>query len=56
MTKEEKIKQQREELKQELSDPIRSNKRLYNPQTGDLYITTTDKNGRVRRSIVNLLS
>ena len=56
MTQEEKLKQQREELKQELSDPIRSNRKLYNPQTGDLYITTTDTQGRIRRSVINLLS
>ena len=56
MTQEEKLKQQREELKQELSNPIMSNRKLYNPSTGDLYITTTDKNGKIRRSVINLLS
>jgi hypothetical protein len=56
MTKEEKLKQQREELKQELSDPLSSNRKLYNPSTGDLYITTADKQGRIRRSVINLLS
>lgn len=57
MTKEEKIQlQKREELKQELSDPIRSNRKLYNPSTGDLYITTSDTQGRIRRSVINLLS
>lgn len=56
MTKEEKLKQQREELKEELSNPMGSNKKLYNPSTGDLYITTTDKQGRTRRSVINLLS
>lgn len=56
MTKEEKLKQQREELKEELSNPMGSNRKLYNPSTGDLYITTTDKNGKIRRSVINLLS
>ena len=56
MTSEEKIKQQREELKKELSNPVGSRRKLYNPSTGDLYITTTDKNGQVRRSVINLLS
>lgn len=55
MTSEEKIKQQREQLKKEISNPLGSNRKLYNPTTGDLYITTTDKNGFVKRSVINLL-
>jgi hypothetical protein len=37
-------------------DPFATNKTLFNPESGDLYITTTDKNGRIRRRVINLLS
>lgn len=37
-------------------DPYQSNKTLYNPTTGDLYITSIDDTGRVRRNVINLLS
>ena len=36
-------------------DPYSTHKRLYNPSTGDLYISVTDKNGNVRRQVVNLM-
>ncbi len=37
-------------------DPLTTNKKMFNPSTGDLYITITDKNGRIRRQVINLLS
>lgn len=41
--------------KREQPDPYKTHKTLYNPSTGDLYISVTDKNGNVRRQVVNLL-
>jgi len=41
--------------KREQPNPYNTNKTLYNPSTGDLYISVTDKNGNVRRQVVNLL-
>lgn len=40
--------------KREQPDPYTTHKRLYNPSTGDLYITVTDKNGAIRRQVINL--
>jgi hypothetical protein len=37
-------------------DPFTTNRTLFNPESGDLYITITDKNGRIRRQVINLLS
>lgn len=37
-------------------DPFATHRKLYNPSTGDLYITTTNEKGVVRRSVINLLS
>jgi hypothetical protein len=36
-------------------DPYQSNRTLYNPTNGDLYISVVDKNGILRRKIINLL-
>jgi hypothetical protein len=41
--------------KREQPDPYNTNKKLYNPSTGDLYITITDKNGNTRRQVINLM-
>lgn len=41
--------------KREQPDPYSTHKRLYNPSTGDLYISVTDKNGNVRRQVINLM-
>ena len=41
--------------KREQPDPYTTNKKLYNPSTGDLYITVTDKNGNTRRQVINLM-
>ncbi len=37
-------------------DPYSTNRTLYNPASGDLYVTITDSNGNVRRKVFNLLS
>jgi hypothetical protein len=36
-------------------DPYSTQKTLYNPSTGDLYVSVVDKNGNIRRKIINLL-
>ncbi len=36
-------------------DPYNTHKTLFNPANGDLYITITDKHGRIRRQVINLL-
>jgi hypothetical protein len=36
-------------------DPYSTDKTLYNPTTGDLYVTIREKNGRIRRTVVNLM-
>ncbi len=36
-------------------DPYNTHKTLFNPSNGDLYITITDKHGRIRRQVINLL-
>lgn len=36
-------------------DPYSTNRTMYNPSTGDLYISVTDKGGNIRRKVVNLL-
>lgn len=41
--------------KREQPDPYTTHKKLYNPSTGDLYITVTDKNGVIRRQVINLM-
>lgn len=62
MTSEEKRKRDLEAMrnleqkKRVQPDPLATNKTMFNPSTGDLYITTTDKNGRIRRQVINLLS
>lgn len=62
MRKDEKIKLQQElqnkERKEKVKqpDPYTTNRTLYNPTTGDLYITISDENGNVRRNVINLLS
>lgn len=50
----EKINKQIKEKRQQ-PDPYKSHKRLYNPSTGDLYVSVTDSNGNIRRKVVNLL-
>lgn len=37
-------------------DPYSTNRTLYNPTNGDLYVTITDINGNTRRQVFNLLS
>lgn len=49
------MKSLKKEVKKQ-ADPFQTNKTLYNPTTGDLYITITDKNGNVRRNVINLLN
>lgn len=41
--------------KREQPDPYATHKKLYNPSTGDMYISVTDKNGNVRRQVINLM-
>ena len=36
-------------------DPYIDKRTLYNPATGDLYISTSDINGNIRRKVINLL-
>jgi hypothetical protein len=36
-------------------DPYTSNRTLYNPTNGDLYVSVSDKNGNIRRKVINLL-
>lgn len=56
-----KTKEQLDKINKEISkkreqpDPYATHKKLYNPSTGDLYISVTDKNGNVRRQVVNLM-
>lgn len=58
---EDKQKKELEKLDKELTtkreqpDPYATHKKLYNPSTGDLYITITDKNGMIRRQVINLM-
>lgn len=49
-----KINQQIKEKRYQ-PDPYSTHKTLYNPSNGDLYISVTDKNGNIRRKVVNLL-
>ena len=62
MTSEEKRKQNLEAMKNSQPkkrvqpDPFTTNRTLFNPESGDLYITITDKNGRISRKVINLLS
>lgn len=37
-------------------NPFETERTLYNPVNGDLYISVTDKEGRVSRRIFNLLN
>lgn len=62
MTSKDKIKKDLEQLKsieaknkKVQPDPYNTHKTLYNPASGDLYISITDKNGVVRRKVINLL-
>lgn len=36
-------------------DPYSDRRTLYNPATGDLYISVSDVNGNIRRKVINLL-
>ena len=36
-------------------DPYSDRRTLYNPSTGDLYISVSDVNGNIRRKVINLL-
>jgi uncharacterized FlaG/YvyC family protein len=36
-------------------DPHSTQKTVYNPSTGDLYVSVVDKNGNIRRKVINLL-
>jgi hypothetical protein len=61
MTSEEKRKKDLEAMKNSKPkrvqpDPFITNRTLFNPESGDLYITITDKNGRISRKVINLLS
>ena len=40
--------------KREQVDPFGTNKTRFDPTTGDLYISTMNKNGIIRRQVVNL--
>ena len=61
MTSEEKRKKDLEAMKLSKApkrvqpDPYNTHKTLFNPSNGDLYITITDKHGRIRRQVINLL-
>ena len=36
-------------------DPYVDRRTLYNPATGDLYVSVSDINGNIRRKVINLL-
>jgi hypothetical protein len=36
-------------------DPYLTTRTLYNPTNGDLYVSVSDKNGNIRRKVINLL-
>ena len=42
-------------LQYEPKDPYSTDRTLYNPTTGDLYVTIREKNGKIRRTVVNLI-
>lgn len=42
-------------LQYDVRDPYSTDRTLYNPTTGDLYVTIREKNGRIRRTVVNLM-
>jgi len=42
-------------LHYDIKDPYSTDRTLYNPTNGDLYVTIIDKNGRARRTVVNLM-
>jgi hypothetical protein len=42
-------------LQYDAKDPYSTDRTLYNPTTGDLYVTIREKNGRIRRTVVNLM-
>jgi hypothetical protein len=42
-------------LQYDPKDPYSTDRTLYNPTTGDLYVTIREKNGRIRRTVVNLM-
>ena len=42
-------------LQYDVKDPYSTDRTLYNPTTGDLYITIREKNGKIRRTVVNLM-
>lgn len=42
-------------LQYEPKDPYSTDRTLYNPTTGDLYVTIREKNGKIRRTVVNLM-
>lgn len=63
MISKDKLKKELEQLKSKDTkskkvqpDPYNTHKTLYNPANGDLYISVTDKNGNVRRKVINLLA
>jgi len=42
-------------LQYDPKDPYSTDRTLYNPTNGDLYVTIREKNGRIRRTVVNLM-
>ena len=42
-------------LQYDPNDPYSTDRTLYNPTNGDLYVTIREKNGRIRRTVVNLM-
>jgi hypothetical protein len=42
-------------LQYDPKDPYSTDKTLYNPTTGDLYVSIREKSGRVKRTVVNLM-
>ena len=42
-------------LQYEPKDPYSTDRTLYNPTKGDLFVTIKEKNGKIRRTVVNLM-
>ena len=42
-------------LQYDPKDPYSTDRTLYNPTNGDLYITVRQANGKIRRTVVNLI-
>jgi hypothetical protein len=50
----EKLEKGIQEKKFDRKDPYSTNRTLYNPQNGDMYVTVTDSNGNIKRKVFNL--